>query len=119
MVSVDMISKLLKSCYENGSATISQSTRDKVQFICKDGKTEYVDRDSLIDLQSPEAYRLEMLKQVFLTAENNHHPLTESCCSMLLYNLGYDINFIEGSDNNIKIIRQEDIAIFTALLNRL
>jgi 2-C-methyl-D-erythritol 4-phosphate cytidylyltransferase len=37
---------------------------------------------------------------------------------MLMYNLGYDINFIEGSVNNIKIIRQEDIAVFTALLKQ-
>lgn len=37
---------------------------------------------------------------------------------MLLYNLGYDINFIEGSVNNIKIVRQEDVAIATALLRR-
>jgi 2-C-methyl-D-erythritol 4-phosphate cytidylyltransferase len=37
---------------------------------------------------------------------------------MLMYNLGYDINFIEGSVNNIKIVRQEDIAVFAALLKQ-
>jgi len=45
-----------------------------------------------------------------------NHNLTESCCVMLMYNLGYDINFIEGSINNIKIVRQEDIAVVTSLL---
>ena len=37
---------------------------------------------------------------------------------MLMFNLGYDINFIEGSVNNIKIIRDEDIAVFGALLKQ-
>ena len=116
MVTVDMISKLLQATYETGSATISQSARDRVQFLYRDGKAEYVDRDSLVDLQSPEAYRFDIIKSVFSEAEDNQHPLTESCCTMLLYNLGHNINFIEGSNNNIKIIRQEDIAVFTALL---
>ena len=116
MVTVDMISKLLQATYETGCATISQSARDRVQFIHRDGKAKYVDRDSLVDLQSPEAYRFEIIKNVFSEAEEKHHPLNESCCTMLLYNLGHKINFIEGSNNNIKIIRQEDIAIVTALL---
>ncbi len=37
---------------------------------------------------------------------------------MLLFNLGYNINFIEGSVNNIKIVRQEDIAVVTSLLKQ-
>ena len=35
---------------------------------------------------------------------------------MLLYHLGYEINFIESSINNIKIVREEDIAAFRALI---
>lgn len=117
MVSVDMISKLLQACSEKGSATICQSMRDYVQFTVQDGKASYVDRNAIVDLQSPEAHRLSLLEGVFSRAEQEQHPLTESCCTMLMYNLGYPINFIEGSINNIKIVRQEDIAVFTALLH--
>jgi len=35
---------------------------------------------------------------------------------MLLYNLGYNINFIESAVNNIKITREEDFAAFSAML---
>jgi len=35
---------------------------------------------------------------------------------MLMYHLGYDINFIEGGINNIKIVREEDLKIFSALV---
>lgn len=116
LITVDMISQLLQSCYENGSANICQSMKDYVQFTYVNGKAHYVDRDTVVDLQSPEAYRFRTITDVFQKAEREKHALTESCCVMLMYNLGYDINFIEGSINNIKIVRQEDIAIVTSLL---
>lgn len=119
MVNVEMISKLLQACYENGKANICQSMKDYVQFRYKDGKAEYINREDVVDLQSPEAYRFDVIKSVFEKAKKKQHPLTESCCAMLMFNLGYDINFIEGSVNNIKIIRDEDIAVFGALLPRL
>ena len=90
--------------------------KDYVQFTYADQKARYVDRNTIVDLQSPEAYTFRIIKDVFARAKKTQHPLTESCCAMLMYNLGYDINFIEGSVNNIKIIRQEDIPIIEALL---
>ena len=118
MVSADMISKLLQACYENGAANICQSMKDYVQFTYTDNKASYIDRNTVISLQSPDAYRFKIIKEVFETAVRQQRPLTESCCAMLLYNLGYDINFIEGMVNNIKIVRQEDIAIFKSLCPR-
>ena len=116
MVSVDMISKLLQACYENGSAIICQGMKDYVQFTCNEGTVDYIDRNTLVSLESPEAYRIGIITDVFADAEKKQHPLNESCCAMLLFNLGYNINFIEGSVNNIKIVRQEDIAICEGIL---
>lgn len=118
MVSVEMISKLLQACHDSGSANICQSMRDYVQFTYVDGKASYVDRDTVVDLQSPEAYRFRVIESVFEKAKRKGHPLNVSCCVMLMYELGYPINFIEGSVNNIKIVRQEDAAIFTSLMNQ-
>ncbi len=118
MVSEDMISKLLQSCYEYGAANICQSMKDYVLYSCSDNKVTYIDRNSVVSLQSPDAYRFKIIKDVFKTAKKQQLSLTESCCAMLLYNLGYNINFIEGMANNIKIVRQEDIAIFSSLINK-
>ena len=118
MVNVEMISKLLQACYENSKANICQSMKDYVQFSYKAGKAEYINREDVVDLQSPEAYRFDVIKSEFDDAKQQNHALTESRCAMLMFNLGYDINFIEGSVNNIKIIRDEDIAVFGALLKQ-
>ena len=69
MVSVDMISKLLQACYEKGSANICQGMKDFVQFIYTDGKAEYIDRNTVVSLESPEAYRIGMISDVFSVAE--------------------------------------------------
>lgn len=116
MISAETISRLLMACEESGSATICHHMNDYVQFNIADKKPSYVDRDTIVALQSPEAHRLSLMKEVFSKADEIGHPLLESCCTMLLYNLGYNINFIEGSFNNIKITREEDIAAFSALI---
>ena len=75
-----------------------------------------MDRDSIVALQSPEAHRLSLILDVFDKARAQRHTLAESCCTMLMYNLGYPINFIEGGINNIKIVREEDLTVFSALV---
>ena len=57
-----------------------------------------------------------MLKEVFEKARQQAHQLVESCCTMLFYNLGYPIHFIESPINNIKIVRDEDIAAFKTMV---
>jgi len=116
MVTAETISRLLQACAETGSATICHSMKDYVQFRRSGSGTEYVDRNALIALQSPEVHRLSLLTEVFAQARQRKHALTESCCTMLMYHLGYDIHFIESSVNNIKLIREEDIAVFQALV---
>lgn len=116
MVSAEMISRLMQSASEKGSATICHAMTDYVQFDTSYRKTRYVDRNSLVALQSPEAHRFALLEEMFQKAKAKNHSLTESCCTMLLHNLGYDINFIESSINNIKIVREEDISAFSALV---
>ncbi len=118
LITAETVSQLLQSCTDKGSATICHSMKDYVQFNITGKKAAYVDRNSVIALQSPEAHRLALLNEVFEKAQKQQHPLKESCCTMLLYNLGYNINFVESSVNNIKIMREEDIAAFSALIKQ-
>ncbi|MDO4501605.1 MAG: XRE family transcriptional regulator [Coriobacteriia bacterium] len=117
-VTEDMISKLLTTCKAKGHAIIGESKMDNVQFLVDGQKTTYIDRSRVVDLQSPDAYTLDTLDEVFAKARRQNHPLRESCVGLLMSSLGYDLNFCEGNHNNIKIVRQEDIAIFTALVKQ-
>lgn len=114
MVTADTVSRLLLSCAEKGSATICHRMQEYVQFRMDGQRPRYVDRNDMIALQSPEAHSAAKLREVFARAKALGHPLTESCCTMLMYHLGYDINFVESPINNIKIAREEDLAAFGA-----
>lgn len=116
MVTAETISKLIYACTERGSATICHAMKDYVQFRISESKTEYVDRNSLIAVQSPEAHRLSLLCDLFRDAQRQKHVLTEACCTMLLHHMGYTINFVESNVNNIKLIREADISVFRALI---
>ena len=116
MVSPEVISSLLQACWEKDSATVCHSMDEYVQFDLSGGKATYMDRNAVIALQSPEAHRFWLVREVFEKARKQGLPLTESCCTMLLYRLGYPINFIRSSLNNIKIAREEDVAAFGAIV---
>ena len=115
LLNIETITRLLGACSKNGSATISHTMTNYVQFDVSGKYPEYLERESIVAMQSPEAHRLSILNEVFKLAEKMKLPLTESCCTMLMYNLGLDINFIEGNINNIKIERDEDISRFAAI----
>ena len=117
LVRAETISSLLRVCEEEGSGTICHSMNDYVQFDISTGKAKYVDRNAMIALQSPEAHRFSLLKDVFAKAARVGHLLTESCCTMLMHELGFPINFVRSPVNNIKIVRAEDIAAFSAQIH--
>ena len=103
MVSIEMISTLLQACAKQGSVTFCHRMNDYVQFDVSKVNPQYVDRNTIVAIQSPEAHRISLMNEVFQEAKKQKHPLMESCFTMLLYNLGYEINFVESSINNIKV----------------
>ncbi len=116
MVTAEMISRLLTTVLEKSSATVCHRMNDYVQFDISRATPRYVNRDSVIAMQSPEAHKLSLIAEVFDSAKEKNHSLTESCFTMLMHSLGYGINFIESNINNIKITREEDIAAFAAMV---
>jgi 2-C-methyl-D-erythritol 4-phosphate cytidylyltransferase len=114
LITEDLISKLIFSC-ETGVA-VCKPMDDTIQFLRSEERLEYIDRESIISLQNPEAYRYHILKKAFDEADANEHHYIESCCAMMMYNLGYRLKFIEANNNNLKVVRQEDLAILGALL---
>ena len=88
-----------------------------LQFMKNDTLgVEYIDRTKLLAIQSPEGYNFGKIHRTILQAKKIQHAFDETCCAMLMYNLGKKLVFVEGNRYNIKIVRQEDIGMFEALL---
>ena len=118
LVSEDIISKLLLACREMESAILCEPMDGYLQFFLSDNGAEYINRDCLIAMQSPEAYRMGVLQDVFGRAAEEGISFDDTCCGMMLYRLGYRLNFCEGQRNNFKVVRQEDLAILDVLLGQ-
>ena len=122
LVTEEIISKLLNACQRNGSAVTCEPSGEYLQFelsnddIEASRHSEYLNRRRIVIAESPEAYRLETVLEAFKTAEMKNHKFDETCFAMMIHNLGYELHFYEGNHNNIKVVRQEDIAILSALL---
>ena len=116
LITAETISILLREAQEKGSATACHLMNDYVQFNMSTLAPRYIDRETTVAMQSPEVHKISIMNEVFAKAEQKSHPLTESCCTMLMYNLGFKVNFIETAVNNIKISREEDLAAFAAMM---
>ena len=118
LITQEMITQTLENCSKKGSAVIGEHANDNLQFIVNGDKAKYLERSKVISMQSPDAYKLETLSDIFNKAAKSKHAMQESCIGMLMANLGFNPNFVEGPHNNIKLVRQEDILTFSALLKQ-
>ena len=109
-VTADTISHLLQICADEDSATIGHQMSDYVQFDISGPSVRYLDRNSIIALQSPEVHKYALLRKVFDKAAAENHNLSESCCTMLMYHLGFPINFVKSNINNIKVTTEADFS---------
>lgn len=116
LITEEIISKLLWTMKDKGSATTCETMEDHIQFLKSQSGNKYINRNAVVDVQSPEGYKTMLLKKEFEMANQRNHKFEESCCAAFMHNIGANINFFEGNHNNIKIIRQEDIAVFSTLL---
>lgn len=116
LVSEEVISRVIHECKERGNASASQSMREYIQFEQVDGKLRSLRRDGVVSLQSPEAYTLQFMRAVFTEASEQGKKLDMSWFGQLVFGLGHDLNLVEGAQDDIKIVRQEDLATFSALV---
>ena len=116
LVSQEMISRLLYTCEAKRSTVISESMNDYVQFTKVQGYMRPIDRMNTVNLESPEAHYYIDIKNAFSEAEKKHAKYDETCCALFMYNMGYELYFLEGIHNNIKVVRQDDLIILNALL---
>lgn len=116
MVSTEIISDNIRVCRKYGNAT-TVIPCTSVMLKTDDGEVsdDQVPRDNLKITQTPQAFYLNELLEVHAKAIKM--DLLPSIASCALYvEMGKKVYLSKGSEKNIKITTQEDIEIFTSLL---
>jgi 2-C-methyl-D-erythritol 4-phosphate cytidylyltransferase len=112
MLSDSILTKAITTAKEKGNALVCLKARDtllKGDQIVK----EYVDRSEIYYVQTPQIFRYKDLKKAMKKAYEKNFIGTDE--SMLIKELGIDINIVEGSMLNFKVTTMTDIEMFEKL----
>ena len=108
----DILAKAINTAKEKGNALVCLKARDTL-LKGDDVVKEYVDRREMYYVQTPQIFKYgDLMKAMKKAYEKNFIGTDES---MLIKELGIDINIVEGSMLNFKVTTATDIEIFEKL----
>ena len=110
-----MIAEVVVAARKVGAAIIALPMRDTVKQVRADGMIERtVDRAPLWLAQTPQAFRRDWIEMAHMKAHDEGIRATDD--AFLVEWLGYSVTVVEGSGENIKVTRPEDMIIGEAIL---
>lgn len=114
LVTVDEIERTILKANETGAACLVGPVTDTIKSVNGGEISATLDRNKLRRALTPQAFRIEVLRKAFETADLNG-SVTDEC--YLVEKLGCPIAIVEGSSRNIKITHPEDILLAEALMD--
>lgn len=113
-VSCDEIDQTVAAAKEHGAAVLVGSVTDTIKEVDDDLVVRTHNRSVLRRALTPQCFRYEILRRAYEKVDVSDPELTDE--SVLVERLGQTIKVVEGSNRNIKITRQEDLAIGEVML---
>lgn len=113
-IKVSTITELTRVAYEQGAAIAGVRAKDTMKKVVNGIIKETVDRDTLWMIQTPQAFRYDLLEEAEDVAETVGFLGTDE--AMLVERLGYIIHIVESDYENVKMTTQEDLIFGEAIL---
>ena len=108
LVSVDEIRRTVEKADQIGAACLVAEVTDTIKEIEGENISGTIDRSKLRRALTPQAFRYDILRMAFDGIDLTE-SITDEC--YLVEKLGVKIAFVEGSSQNIKITRADDVRI--------
>ena len=116
-LSHQMIQESVDAAREYGAAITAIPVNDTIKRVDDSGMvSQTVDRDGLWRVQTPQVFRYELLQEAFKKANSEKFYGTDE--GTLIEHLGKPIKVIEGSEQNIKITRPEDLRLSEIFISK-
>lgn len=118
MVEDDIIDSCIEICQDHGNGITALPVYEQIFKVDdEESSREYIPRDSLKILQTPQAYKYYEIKSAYDEAFAKGIGIQGSAyANTLMAELGKTLYFSKGSTKNIKITTKDDIEIFKAML---
>jgi 2-C-methyl-D-erythritol 4-phosphate cytidylyltransferase len=111
LVTPDEIDRVVQAAQTSGAAILVAPIGDTIKQVEADRITGTVSRASLRRALTPQCFRLEILRKAYAQlADLESAGVEVTDDSFLVERLGVDVTTIEGSQRNIKITTEEDLA---------
>jgi 2-C-methyl-D-erythritol 4-phosphate cytidylyltransferase len=115
-INLGQISELTTAASLHGGAVIAVPVKDTIKKAANKKVLETVERSSLWAVQTPQAFRVSILKSAYEQAEAEEFLGTDD--ASLLERINEQVVIIEGNYDNIKITTQEDLYFAEAILHK-
>ena len=115
LVSPSLIDRCAEAALKEGAVVVGVPVKDTIKVVSPLRRIESTPpRDSLWEIQTPQAFRVEILQEAHLRAERDRIEATDD--AMLVEHLGKDVVVLEGDRSNIKVATPEDLLFAEALM---
>jgi 2-C-methyl-D-erythritol 4-phosphate cytidylyltransferase len=108
-VSVEEIEAVIYEAEKSGAAVLAIPIVDTVKQIRKDRIESTLTRDNLVLAQTPQVFRIEVLRDAFERAKKDEYYGTDE--SSLVERMDHPVTIIRGAERNIKITRPDDLTL--------
>lgn len=112
LVSVEDIRRVIEAAAESGAACLAAPVSDTIKRVSNGEIQETIDRSKLMSAQTPQGFRVELLRRAFAAADGEN--ATDECT--LVESLGERVSIVAATSPNMKITTQDDVRIAEALL---
>lgn len=117
-LSKEMIQETIHVAEKFGAAITAIPVNDTIKQIDASGKVQRtVEREGLWRIQTPQAFRYDLLGEAFRNAERDSFYGTDE--GALIEYLGQEVRVVDGSEWNLKITRPEDLVLGESIAAKL
>jgi len=113
-VTSDEIASTVEAAKREGAAILVSAPVDTMKEVREGKVIKTLRREDLRNALTPQSFRYELLRRAYEKVDVLDPELTDE--SSIVERLGVSIAIVEGSSRNIKITREEDLAIAEAML---
>ena len=120
LIEPEVLTDVISKAQTLGNAVTSMPYNEQIFVVSKDDETtttQFIPRETLRRVATPQAYRFDLLDQKYHEAFEKEIGIYGShYTNTMMVELGVRLNFAAGSDKNIKLTTKDDLEMFKGYL---
>lgn len=112
LVTCDQIVAVCQAAVDVGAAVLCRKTTDSIAKF--DNVLTYIDRDNLVNIETPQAFRFDLLFDSYVTAMRDGIKMTDDASCVVSRN---DVKLVVHESQNLKLTVPSDLKIASTIVN--